>query len=69
MDTCVSNCNLPVMSQDDRNFLGANITVDEVFKTVVIKRREVTGPDRIFCKLYKTLDDVLPFCSKCLPKH
>lgn len=62
IDTFLDKCNLSTLTQDDRDFLGADITLEEINKTIKsLKTGKTPGPDGIPSEVYKNFNELTPF--------
>lgn len=79
MQKYLDDCNLPVLSQEDQDFLGAEITLDEINETIQkLKGGKTPGPDGLPYEIYRLFGDLLsPYMLKmftqalndgCLPQ-
>ncbi len=63
MEAFLNGCNLTTLDQEDREFLGADLT-DELKGTI----RYTPGPDGIACEVYKTFNNWDLICLKFSPR-
>lgn len=62
IEAFLNKCNLPILTQEDRDFLGADITVEEINKTIKsLKTGKTPGPDGIPAEIYKNFKELTPF--------
>lgn len=63
MQTFLENCYLPCLSQEDQDFLGSEITLEEINQSIKsMKGGKNPGPDELGCEVYKAFSDSLSPC-------
>lgn len=59
IETFLDKCNLLTLTQNDRDFLGADITLEEINNTIKsLKTGKTPGPDGIPGEIYKNFNEL-----------